>query len=83
MFVLVEDILYKEECEEIWIVLFGRMGIGKSVLGNIILGENVFKFLFLGFFIIKKCLEEFFVWFGYNFVIVDIFGIFDIENINE
>lgn len=59
------------------------MGNGKSVIGNIILGKKVFKFLVFGLFIIKNCLYELELWFGYNIVVVDILGIFDIMYINK
>lgn len=81
--VLGNDNVYIIEWDEIRIVFFGRMGNGKSVIGNIILGKKVFKFLVFGLFIIKNCLYELELWFGYNIVVVDILGIFDIMFINK
>lgn len=41
---------------EIRVVLIGKIGFGKSVIGNIILNNKIlFKLFFLYIFIIKKC----------------------------
>lgn len=73
----------KKEEEEIRIVFLGGIGIGKSVIVNIIFGSNCFRVLILGLFLIKICLLILFNCFDCNFVIVDIFGIFDLLIINE
>lgn len=61
----------------------GGIGIGKSVIGNIIFGSNLFRVLILGLFLIKICLWKVVNCFGLNFEIVDIFGIFNLLIINE
>lgn len=43
------------EFEEICIVFFGKMGSGKSSIGNIILGDNVFYCKLFGLFVMDKC----------------------------
>lgn len=53
MFLLVLK-FWKEK--EIRIVLVGKIGFGKSVMGNIIFGKKKFKLNVLGLFIIKECL---------------------------
>lgn len=64
--------------DEIRIVFIGKIGLGKSVIGNIIFGEKLLIFGLLGKFVIIKCLQLFVVCFDYKIFIVDIFGIFDI-----
>lgn len=49
---------------ELRIILVGKMGFGKSVIGNLILGKMVFIFDVLNSSIIKKCKRGFSVWFG-------------------
>lgn len=71
-------ILDVENNEEIRIVFFGKMGVGKSVFGNIIFGDNMFVLKVLVLFIISCCVYNLLYWFGYKIVIVDMFGIFDI-----
>lgn len=61
------------------IVLFGKIGVGKSLIGNSIFGEKVFNFGICVKFIIKVCEKRVSIWDGKEFVVVDIFGIFDIE----
>lgn len=68
---------------EIRIVLFGKLGIGKSVIGNIIIGEKSFYLLVFGLFFMRKCLQKCVVCFGCNVFVVDIFGIFDILKNND
>lgn len=46
--------LWKEN--EIRFVFIGKIGLGKSVIGNIIFGIKNFKLFVLGLFIIRKCL---------------------------
>lgn len=46
--------LWKEE--EIRIVFIGKIGFGKSVIGNIIFGKDKFNFFVVGIFVISKCL---------------------------
>lgn len=48
-------ILFVLNGNEIRIVIFGKMGVGKSVIGNIIFGGKFFKFEFLVLLIIGKC----------------------------
>lgn len=40
---------------EVRIVFFGKIGVGKSVIGNLIFGGKVFKLMVLVFFIISCC----------------------------
>lgn len=42
--------------EEIRIVFFGKMGMGKSVIGNIIFGKMLFELFVLGLLIMSRCL---------------------------
>lgn len=43
--------------EDIRIVFFGKMGMGKSVIGNIIFGKKLFElFVLLVLLILSKCL---------------------------
>lgn len=41
--------------KEIWFVIIGKIGLGKSVMGNIFFGKVLFKLMFLGIFIICNC----------------------------
>lgn len=68
---------------EIRIVFIGKIGFGKSVIGNIILNNNYFFFCFLMILIIKMCFMNYVVWFGKKIVFVDILGIFDIDVLND
>lgn len=63
--------------------MFGKMGIGKSVIGNLIFGNNFFKLLVLGLLIFSECFFKCVIWFDWKILIVDIFGIFDIFKNNE
>lgn len=70
--------------KELRVVLFGKIGLGKSVIGNIIVGEKYFKLFCVGFFVIIKCLKYIVEnCFGKKIVVVDMFGIFDMEILNE
>lgn len=60
-------------------VFIGKIGLGKSVMGNIIFGEKKFIFFLFGLFVISSCLQKYVYCFGCKIVIVDIFGIFDIK----
>lgn len=64
-------------------MFFGKIGLGKSVIVNIILGEKKFELMVLGILVICKCKYEFIVRFGWKLVIVDMFGIFDIDESND
>lgn len=68
---------------ELRIVFIGKIGFGKSVIGNIILGKKEFFLDLLMLLIIKKCRYKIVNCFGKKISIVDIFGLFDIELINE
>lgn len=51
-------IVVKEEIiiyEEIRLVIFGKIGFGKSVIGNSIFGKDYFILIIFGIFIICKC----------------------------
>lgn len=41
--------------KELRLVLFGKIGLGKSVIVNIIFGKCLFKLIFLGILIIWDC----------------------------
>lgn len=56
----------------------GCKGLGKSVIVNIIFGRNCVKG-----FLIKMCLYNLNDCFGYDFVIVNIFGIIELFIIDE
>lgn len=59
------------------------MGFGKSFMGNIFCGREVFGFYVLEFFVIKICQFVEMCQFGCYLSIVDIFGFFDMLIFND
>lgn len=59
------------------------MGLGKSFMGNIFCGREVFGFYVLEFFVIKICQFVEMCQFGCYLSIVDIFGFFDMLIFND
>lgn len=51
-FFIVNRVFSKKDYEEIWLVIIGKIGLGKSVIGNIIFGKFEFDFMILGILII-------------------------------
>lgn len=51
-FFIVNKFFRKKEYEEVWLVIIGKIGLGKSVIGNIIFGIKCFEFFIFGNFII-------------------------------
>lgn len=72
-----------EEENEVCIVLFGKIGNGKSCIGNIIFNENFFKLLLLGLFVMFCCFSRYVKRFGRKVLVVDILGILDISVLNN
>lgn len=68
---------------EICIVFFGKLGSGKSFIGNIIFNNNVFFVVLIGLFIILNCFIRGVNFFERDIFVVDIFGLFDIGSFND
>lgn len=75
----VESLVIKIIC----VVLIGQIGVGKSLIGNMLLGVNRFKNLFFLKFCIEVFQRELIVKRGFILEVVDILGLFDIYKLLE
>lgn len=68
---------------EVRVVFFGKIGSGKSFIGNIIFNKDVFVLVFYGVFVMFKCISKKVSIFGWDIFVVDMLGLFDIDFDND